>query len=242
MTRFGPARRRTLTPGNPVTLSWDNGAGLTFEIDLSVDDNYMFSVQQSVKNATGHAGEAVPVGAHSPRLHAGGRRLLHPVRRPVRRGRTARCRRPTYAKAKCEGEKKDGIAYSATATGGWAGITDKYWLTALVPDQAVAVEGELPPSSEDTATATRSTTSRQDPQTIAGRRRCLAALSHLFAGAKVVRLLDRYRGRIPHPELRQGGGFRLVLFSDQADLLLPRLAERAAREFRPGDHGVHRAA
>ena len=44
----------------------------------------------------------------------------------------------TYAKAKSEGEKKDGIAYDATSTGGWAGITDKYWLTALVPDQSVA--------------------------------------------------------------------------------------------------------
>ena len=43
----------------------------------------------------------------------------------------------TYAKAKSEGEKRDGIAYDATATGGWAGITDKYWLTALVPDQTV---------------------------------------------------------------------------------------------------------
>ena len=34
----------TLAPGKPVTLSWDNGDGLTFEIELSVDDNYMFSV------------------------------------------------------------------------------------------------------------------------------------------------------------------------------------------------------
>jgi YidC/Oxa1 family membrane protein insertase len=43
----------TLTTGHPVTLSWDNGEGLTFQLLLSVDDNYMFSVQQSVKNATG---------------------------------------------------------------------------------------------------------------------------------------------------------------------------------------------
>ena len=43
----------TLSAGHPVTLSWDNGAGLTFELQLSVDDDYMFNVQQSVKNATG---------------------------------------------------------------------------------------------------------------------------------------------------------------------------------------------
>ena len=34
----------TLAPGKPVTLSWNNGAGLTFELGLSVDDNYMFGV------------------------------------------------------------------------------------------------------------------------------------------------------------------------------------------------------
>ncbi len=33
----------TLSTGHPVTLSWDNGAGLTFQIALSVDDDYMFS-------------------------------------------------------------------------------------------------------------------------------------------------------------------------------------------------------
>ena len=36
----------TLTPGKPVTLSWDNGAGLTFQINLTIDDDYMFSVSQ----------------------------------------------------------------------------------------------------------------------------------------------------------------------------------------------------
>ena len=41
----------TLTPGKPVTLSWDNGAGLTFQIGLTIDDEYMFSVNQTVKNS-----------------------------------------------------------------------------------------------------------------------------------------------------------------------------------------------
>ena len=43
----------TLTAGNPVTLKWDNGAGLTFQIAFKVDDDYMFTVRQSVQNATG---------------------------------------------------------------------------------------------------------------------------------------------------------------------------------------------
>ena len=39
-----------LTGAAPVTLSWDNGAGQVFEIVLSVDDNYMFTAEQRVRN------------------------------------------------------------------------------------------------------------------------------------------------------------------------------------------------
>jgi len=50
----------TLSAGRPVTLSWNNGAGLTFQIALSVDDDYMFTVQQSVKNTTGQPVKLFP--------------------------------------------------------------------------------------------------------------------------------------------------------------------------------------
>ena len=43
----------------PVTLSWDNGAGLVFAIKFAVDGDYMFTVTQSVKNNTG-----APVALH----------------------------------------------------------------------------------------------------------------------------------------------------------------------------------
>ncbi|MBV8336201.1 MAG: membrane protein insertase YidC, partial [Alphaproteobacteria bacterium] len=43
-----------LTPGRPLILTWDNGEGLTFTRTISVDKNYMFTVDDSVKN-TGSA-------------------------------------------------------------------------------------------------------------------------------------------------------------------------------------------
>ena len=51
----------------------------------------------------------------------------------------------TYSNAKSEGEKKNGIAYEATATGGWAGITDKYWLAAAGARPVGRIDGEFPP-------------------------------------------------------------------------------------------------
>src|SRR5208337_617728 len=41
---------KTLTPAQPVTLTWDNGAGLVFKRVISVDDKYMFTVTDSVAN------------------------------------------------------------------------------------------------------------------------------------------------------------------------------------------------
>src|SRR6516162_2626519 len=39
-----------LTPTSPVTLTWDNGQGLVFSRKISVDNNYMFTVADSVRN------------------------------------------------------------------------------------------------------------------------------------------------------------------------------------------------
>ncbi len=49
-----------LTRDRPVTLSWTNGDGLTFRIELGIDDDYLFNVRQSVTNATGQAVRLYP--------------------------------------------------------------------------------------------------------------------------------------------------------------------------------------
>ena len=45
------ADRQTLTPSQPVTLTWDNGAGLLFKRVIAVDDKYMFTITDSVVNS-----------------------------------------------------------------------------------------------------------------------------------------------------------------------------------------------
>ena len=168
----------TLTAGHPVTLSWDNGAGLTFQIALSVDDDYMFTVEQSVKNTTGQPVKLFPWSRirrdYTPEV-AGYYILFEGLLGVV----DGRLQETTYANAKSEGEKKNGIAYEATATGGWAGITDKYWLTSLVPDQSVAstvnfrhIDGERRPLPGRLRHPGRRRRSRRAP-----RRRCRRSCS-----------------------------------------------------------------
>ncbi len=179
----------TLSAGRPVNLTWDNGAGLTFQIALSVDDEYMFTVQQSVRNATDTPVKLFPWARirrdYTPQV-AGYYILFEGLLGVV----DGKLQETTYSNAKSEGAKKNGIAYEAPATGGWAGITDKYWLAALVPDQTVGSVVNFRHTSEagdhyqvDYVT--------QEPQIVPPGGE-MSMPSRLFAGAKIVRLLDRY--------------------------------------------------
>ena len=116
----------------------------------------------------------------------------------------------TYAKAKSEGEKKNGIAYDATATGGWAGITDKYWLTALVPDQSIASTVNFRHISED-GDHYQVDYVTHEPQTIAPNGDASMS-SHVFAGAKIVRLLDRYEAEDHIPNFDKAVDFGWFYF------------------------------
>src|SRR6185312_15993638 len=111
----------------------------------------------------------------------------------------------TYSSAKSKGEKAKGIAYEATSTGGWAGVTDKYWLTALAPDQTVPAKVSFRYLNEggDHYQADYLT---DQPETIApGAEASLPW--HTFAGAKVVSLLDRYEGQDNIPKFGKAVDF-----------------------------------
>jgi YidC/Oxa1 family membrane protein insertase len=199
----------TLSAGHPVTLSWDNGAGLTFQLTFSVDDDYMFGVQQSVKNATGTPVKLSPWSRirrdYTPEV-AGYYILFEGLLGVV----DGTLQETTYAKAKSEGEKKNGIAYDATATGGWAGITDKYWLTSLVPDQAIASTVNFIHRSEN-GDHYQVDYITKEPQTIAANGDA-SLFSRVFAGAKIVRLLDRYQAEYHIPNFDKAVDFGWFYF------------------------------
>jgi YidC/Oxa1 family membrane protein insertase len=186
----------TLSTGHPVTLSWDNGAGLTFQITLSIDDDYMFAVQQSVKNATDQPVKLFPWSRirrdYTPEV-AGYYILFEGLLGFV----DGKLEENTYSSAKSESAKKNGIAYTATTTGGWAGITDKYWLTSLVPDQSVASTVNFRHTSEN-GDHYQVDYVAQEPKTIEAGGEA-SVTSHLFTGAKVVSLLHAYEERLRIP-------------------------------------------
>jgi YidC/Oxa1 family membrane protein insertase len=174
----------------PVTLSWDNGEGLLFEIQVALDENYLFTVNQRVRNSSGAAvslfpwsrirRDYTPVTAGYYILHEGMLGVLGGTLKEV-----------TYSSAKSEGEKKGGVAFETPTTGGWAGITDKYWLTALVPDPTTASQAAF-------RHVTEAGTDRYQVDFVTSNPAAIQAggsaelRTRLFAGAKEVHLLDRY--------------------------------------------------
>ncbi|HUB49804.1 MAG TPA: membrane protein insertase YidC [Acetobacteraceae bacterium] len=190
----------TLSPGHPVTLSWDNGQGLTYELLLSVDDDYMFGVTQAVKNASGQPVKLYPWARvrrdYTPK-NEGFTSLYGGVSQGLTGVAKGTLHSMTYETAKSDAKKHDGVAYDESSAGGWAGITDKYWLTALVPEQ-----------SQDMGLSFRYIDTgdgayqvgylAHNPTTVAPG--ATASLPwHTFAGAKVLTLLDHYQSQYNIP-------------------------------------------
>ena len=196
----------TLTQANPVLLSWDNGAGQVFEIALSVDANYLFTAEQRVRN-TGTGEVRVHPWSRIRRDYkpvVAGYYILHEGMIGILDGRLKEL---SYDSAKSDAEKrKDGTALEVTSTGGWAGITDKYWLTALIPDQKTAVQAAFRHFTVNGAD--RYQVDFVDPAATAVAAGATAATTtRLFAGAKEVNLLDTYERSLGLPNFDKAVDF-----------------------------------
>ncbi len=199
------ASANELTPAQPVTLSWDNGAGQVFEIALAVDGDYLFTAEQRVRN-TGSAAVVVHPWSRIRRDYkpvTAGYYILHEGLLGVLAGKLEE---QTYDAAKTQGEKTKGASLEKATTGGWAGITDKYWLTALIPDQAVPVTASFRHVLENNADRYQVDFVAANPVT-AEPGATAASTTRLFAGAKEVHLLDRYEHDLALPNFDKAVDF-----------------------------------
>ncbi len=202
-----------LTPQSPVTLSWDNGAGLTFQLLVSVDDNYMFTVRQHVINHTGAPVQLFPwsrvVRDYKPAEQSS--YILYDGPLGVFNGTL---HQQSYNSLKSDGEHSaNGQAFSETSPGGWIGITDKYWLTALAPAQNAKLTGSMSYGTvtDGDGSAYQTSFITAAPLTVApGATGSLQ--THLFTGAKVVRLLDAYGREYHIPSFDKSVDFGYLYF------------------------------
>ena len=188
------ADRDVLSPATPVTLTWDNGQGLQFTRRISINDDYLFVFEDSVTSSLPGDITLYPYGL--VRRHGTpattGMYILHEGPLGV------------FDETLSEEDYDDlrdagaaGIKMTPETAGGWVGITDKYWLAALLPTQAKNYNFGFQSLAGNTD---RYQVDFIDPNGLllaAGG--AITSESRLFAGAKKVALLDYYAEQLNIP-------------------------------------------
>ncbi|TXM70833.1 membrane protein insertase YidC [Methylobacterium sp. WL12] len=184
---------QTLGVNMPVTLSWDNGAGLVFKRILAVDDKYMFTVRDEVENKGANAVTLFPYSLVSRwgKPHTQGYYVLHEGMIGVLGGDGLQeytydhlAKEPAYGGANTKGKAW------ANVTGGFVGITDKYWAAAAIPDQGAAYTGAFTERT-DGATKIYQASVRGDGRSVEPGATA-STTQRLFAGAKEVNTINGY--------------------------------------------------
>lgn len=175
----------TLRPGTPVTLTSGRN-GLIFERTFMIDEYFLITVIDKVINNTGENITLTPQSAVTRKapsqeadtyvLHEGAVGVMN-----------HRLKELKYK------EIKENKVIEQTTQGGWFGFTDKYWLVALVPNQSQEVKTRY--ALVDNLNELYTCTQESAPIVIKSGER-FENTQHIFAGAKVLRLLDDYETKL----------------------------------------------
>ncbi|WBX84753.1 membrane protein insertase YidC [Sphingosinicella microcystinivorans] len=178
------ANAPTLTPEQPVTLSWTNADDQTFLIELSVDKDYLFTAKQSIVNR-GNAALVARAYGLVARVGTGPDQSTfnaHVGPIGVFGGKT------NYDYNYDDIDEAPAREVDFRSKGGWIGFTDKYWLSALVPGNDTTFDANFRSGGDERYQAGV----RGEPVAV-GPGQSAAVTTRLFAGAKEVDVLDRYQ-------------------------------------------------
>ena len=176
-----------LTPSNPIKLTWDNGAGLVFHREFAMDENYVFTVKQSIENNSDEPLEVAPYSlvnrTGTPEvsqlfiLHEGLVGVLDEKLREI-----------DYD------DLQDDRSLSYDSVGGWLGITDKYWLVSLMPEKDAAVTAGFQYQRRNNQDVYQANLKHESQTLPVGE--SVAETTMIFAGAKEISLLDEYTEKL----------------------------------------------
>ena len=185
----------TLTPTTPVTLIWDNGQGLRFTRVIAIDDQYLFTVTDTVANLGTQAITIAPYGSVQRQgvpEDLGRQMILHEGAIGTFGGDG---RYSTEQIKYKDWEKRPRV--EKTSTGGWMGITDKYWLAALIPPQTEEIQGEFRVRGAGETNVHEANLLGQSRTIQPGRQ--VTETQRLFAGVKRNEILKSYEDQLDLP-------------------------------------------
>ena len=138
-TTLWSSRSTTLTTSSPVTLTWDNDKGLSFKRVISIDENFMFNIEQSVSNSSATPVALAPYGQiarHGEPPNLKGFFILHEGMVRMSDGELNEINYDKMPEFDINPKERAPAEVVQVAEGGWIGFTDHYWMTTIVPQGA----------------------------------------------------------------------------------------------------------
>ncbi|WP_375451854.1 membrane protein insertase YidC [uncultured Devosia sp.] len=190
----------SLTEATPVTLRFDNGAGLIFRRTFAVDQHYLFSVSQSVENT----------GAGDVALFAYARVVRHDTPKVQNffiqhEGPTGVLASNNLVAKKYTDMQHDQMI-DLPGTSGWLGFTDKYWATAVLAKPGVPLNARFSWSNPSGTMDTYQSSYVETTPVVVAAGATATSESYIFAGAKEEAVISAYE--------KQYGFDRLELMID----------------------------
>jgi YidC/Oxa1 family membrane protein insertase len=124
-----------LTPGSPIFLEWNNGSDLIFTKKIELDNKFLFKITQGIKNNSNKSFQFYPYAQITKKGKPEGRQIyiLH-------EGFLGVFGEELKEKDYSDIDKEK---FTINTNKGWLGITDKYWLTAIVPEKGKDFKAEF---------------------------------------------------------------------------------------------------
>jgi YidC/Oxa1 family membrane protein insertase len=193
------ADAKTLTPERPVMLTWDNGAGLLFKRVIAVDDKYMFTITDSVVNSGAAPATLQPYGLilRRGKPNVAGYSVLHEGFVGVitgdgggQVGLTLPVQEVTYSAI----DKDTGKVRAFKGVGGWLGFTDKYWGSAVIPEQTAPIDARFSASGAMQPEDYQADFLGKEQTVAPGA--AFETTTRIFGGAKEVNTIDNYESKL----------------------------------------------
>jgi YidC/Oxa1 family membrane protein insertase len=172
-----------LTAETPITLSFDNGAGLIFKRTISLTNDYLLNVKHDIENRTQAAVSVVPY-ARAQRQDTPKTAGYYVFFEGMLGVQDEALTEAGYSKVADDNGK-----ITKDSKGGWLAFTDKYWATALIPDQTRSFTNTYQHFKVGARNAYQVDWLAKDAVTIAPGT-IGSTTDHVYAGAKIVQTID----------------------------------------------------
>ena len=179
-----------LTESTPISLTWDNKAGLIFRRDISIDKDYLFSIKQTVENNSDKIVRMRPYGiiARKGEPDMRGFFILHEGIVRFQDGELDELDYSDLEDFEFSGNERANVEEKNVKTSGWIGFTDHYWMTTLAPKQGASFQTAAKYSAERDTYQTEFRYPVVDIQPATS----YSVETNLFAGAKEWAAINSY--------------------------------------------------